>query len=330
MNQDFYLTFRLNNRLYGISTVYVEEIFSLPDLIPISTASPDSINTINLQGDILPVMDLNLSLGYQLQEYSLTDSIVVFRWEELRVGIIVNEIREVINVTTQEIHTEFYEEQAIIKQNKIIAGVAKNLEDIFILNHPGYWLPIVSNSLEQETQTSYDVDTLAQTILPAQTNHLALSTYSQDTQSLRPLTVFILNDDFFGIDLKMVREFTDIRKVTPVPCCPAHIIGNMNLRGEIITLVDIRRLLNIQPTNMHDSKVIIVEFESIVAGLVVEKVCDVMFFLNPLNITEIISSLYSINKTYLQGTTPYQGKMMSILDLPKIFHHGGLTVNEAV
>lgn len=355
MKAHSYFTFSLNNRLFGISTVYVEEIFPLPELAPILKASRDIIGTVNFRGDILPVMDLNLRLGYQSQDYRLTDSVVVLSWEELRVGIIVNEVYEVKSIFPEEITTESLE--MTIQENKIIAGLAISAGNILILSNPGDWLRsgeiqqvlFVSNYLKKEIQDSLNANapynssklllsqqsvfcpnaTLGErAIFRERADHLKRST-NRDLKNLRPLTVFVLNDNFFGIDLKMVREFTDIGKVTAIPCVGAHIVGNMNLRGEILTLVDIRELLNLPLMLIPDgSKAIVVEVESIVAGVVVEEVCEVMFFLNPLEIM-VDTPVDLINDQYLIGTFPYREKTMSILNLPKILLNGGLIVDEA-
>jgi purine-binding chemotaxis protein CheW len=160
---------------------------------------------------------------------------------------------------------------------------------------------------------------------------LRLSVDSEDLTGLKPLAVIMLNEEYFAIDLNIVQEFTDIKKVTPIPCCPNHILGNMNLRGEILTLIDIRELLNLNLAGItENAKAIVVNMEGIVAGLIVKQVCDVMF-LNPADITSVPTAIHSINDEYLQGATNYNnGKMMSILNLPKIFLKGGLLVDEAV
>ncbi|MEW6493375.1 MAG: chemotaxis protein CheW, partial [Cyanobacteriota bacterium] len=106
-----YLTFSLNNCLYGVSQTYVEEIFSLPELTPSPNPYGDIVGVVNLRGDILPVLDLNLSLGYHPSDYCLTDSVVVLSWEERRMGIIVNEVHELKNISPEEISIELSSNQ---------------------------------------------------------------------------------------------------------------------------------------------------------------------------------------------------------------------------
>lgn len=135
-------------------------------------------------------------------------------------------------------------------------------------------------------------------------------------------------NEFFGLDLHLVREFTSIRNVTPIPCCATHIIGNMNLRGEIVTLVDIRNALNMAiASKTNNSKAIVVHVDDVVAGIPVDQVFDVMY-LRSSDVKPVPAALHSGGNEYLRGTAPYAEKMLSILDLSKIIDKGGFTVND--
>src|SRR5581483_10681188 len=65
---------------------------------------------------------------------------------------------------------------------------------------------------------------------------LARPVETQDFSGLLPLAVARLGAEYFGLPLPVVREFSDIAAVTRVPCCPPHVVGQMNLRGDILTL----------------------------------------------------------------------------------------------
>jgi len=363
MKENSYLTFSLNNYFYGISLVYVEEVFSLPELTTIPENPYKIVGIVNIQGNIVPVMDFNFTLSSQSLDYRFTDSLVVLKWQEFRLGIIVNQIYEVINISPQKIITELnYElEFALIEQRKIIAGVAEIPQNIFILSNPENWFNYVEiqqiltwkKLLETKIISNQNADifqvngsellllqepvfcpnaTLEETTTFRQrADNLRLPPESQDLKNFITLAVFTLNGNVFGINLEMVRQFTDIRQVTPIPCVKAHIIGNMNLRGEILTLIDICGLLNLPLMGIaNNSKAMVVEVEGIVAGLIVEEVCDVMFSLNPRDIRAVPTAIHSVNNEYLQGAVLYHEKIMTILDLRKIFLTGGLIVDEVI
>lgn len=145
---------------------------------------------------------------------------------------------------------------------------------------------------------------------------------------LIPLAVIGFGNEYFGLSLEMVREFTNIGNLTPIPCCPNHIVGNMNLRGEIVTLVDIRNVFNLPTTPVSvGSHAVVVQVDEIVAGLPVDRVLE-MVYLNSTDLTPLPASPSEFGEQYLQGTALFEEKILRVLDLPKIFTQGQLAVNE--
>lgn len=346
-----YLIFSINSSLYGVEAFCVQEIFSLPNLTPIAESPPDLVGVVNLRGDILPVVDLNLRFGYEQLDYSLTDSVIVLEWQEFRLGIIVNQVLEVHNISLEEMTTELFYRQALNgRASHFMAGIGKVSADIImLLNHENLVcyskgvealvtnkasenLAITNEFLKKQLVFFPNATPEEKTILRERAENLRQPTQRQDIVGLIPLAVVGLNGEYFGLDLPIVREFTDIRQVTPVPCCPPHIVGNMNLRGEILTLVDIRSVLNM-PTlgieNNANNKVMIIKIDDLIAGVTVDEVFDVMY-LQPSQILPVPTAVHSANSEYLRGTANYREKMMSILDLSQIFQQGNLIVNEEV
>ncbi len=150
----------------------------------------------------------------------------------------------------------------------------------------------------------------------------------QDITGLMSLAVVMLNGEYFGLDLSLVREFTDIKQITPVPCCGDFILGNMNLRGEIVTLVDIRHLLNLSRDGVNDvAKAMVVHLKDIVAGITIDEVCDVIY-LQPSEIKAAPTSGHSGNNEYLRGTALYRDKILGLIDFQKIITEQELVVNQ--
>lgn len=354
MERKSYLVFTLNGARYGVQTSSVQEIFFLPVLTSIDEAPLDIVGVINLRGEILPVMDLNLRFGHRAREYKITDSIIVLEWQELKMGLIVNQVHEVQEIGEEAISTQVsYGRQMTANSHHFVIGVAKNLSDLIMLLDPEQLIKYsesrdtqIQNGIAPHTEdrridaTALESDETEpghfylhatpeeKAIFKERAENLMRPTEGQDFTGLMPLAVVGLNGEYFGVDLNVVREFTDIDEITPIPCSPPHIIGNMNLRGEILTLVDIRRALNIPMNQIGDvAKAMVVHLDDLVAGVTIEEVCDVMY-LHPSQLTSVPAAVHSANDEYLRGTAPYRNKMMSLLDLPKILTQGDLEVNE--
>jgi len=367
MNEQSYFTFGLSNRRFGIDATYIDEVFALPELTPTSKTSYDIVGSVNLRGTIIPVMDLNLSLSGHTSGYQLTDSLIVLKWKELRVGIIANSVQDVQEISPEKIITEPLQEHnwLTVERRKIVAGIVKDVEELVILSNPGNWLlyaemqqfvsiedsleknsrddeaigeatfkPINSDfSIAKESMFCPEATLEEREIFKRRAENLKTSTATHDLKDLRPLVVVVLGDDVFGIDIEMVREFIDIRRVTPVPSSPEHIIGNMNLRGEILTLIDIRQFLNPHlKSETYSSKAMVIEVEDIISGVIVEEICSVMFLLNPKEIIPVGNAVHSNHPSnnYLQGVAPYQGRTMGILNLLKMFQDTELIVDKVI
>lgn len=147
---------------------------------------------------------------------------------------------------------------------------------------------------------------------------------------LAPYAVVGLQGELFALGLEVIYEFTDVADVTPVPCCPPHIVGNLNLRGEILTLVDISGILNLPSVRSEQShKAIVTRSGQLVAGITVDDVFDVIY-LRSADISPIPAAIHSLNDEYIRGVAPYQKRQMSILDLPKLLTSPTLVVDEVV
>lgn len=366
MKNQQYLIFGHNDFIYGLEATVVQEIFFLPELTPVPESPADIVGVINLRGEILPVMDLNLRFGYHTQEYSLTDSVIVIEWENFKIGIIVNQVREVESISTELIKSQLsYGREFGNMSSNFVSEIAQIDADIVMLLNPDNLIHyseekqdkifkigqlkelqsedynedysdkqnVLKDSIHFHKSPTFRSNTTPEekAIFQERANNLKRENSKDDLDINKlPLAIIALNGEYFGLNLETVREFTDVRKVTPIPCTPDYVIGNMNLRGEILTLIDIRTALNMPSGTIGSrTKAIVVEVVDIVAGIVVDQVLDVMY-LNISEITVVPTAIHSTNDEYLRGTAPYREKMMSILDLHKMLIKGVLVVDEEV
>jgi len=89
-------------------------------------------------------------------------------------------------------------------------------------------------------------------------------------------SIFIISEKLFGIELSNVSEVLTIPKISKIPSSPKHIVGVFNLRGAIITLVEISEIIGVDKQNPDESMVLIVDLENKQLGILVEKVLDVI------------------------------------------------------
>lgn len=358
-----YLTFCLQGAWYAVQAKRVREILRLPALILVTEAPHYIIGVVNYRGHILPVMDLGIRLGQPPQSYQIHDHVIVLEQETRLLGMIVNEVHGVQDIPTEMIevaseyaggrdtatrlvtHLARYDEKTImLLDDALLLGLSVERERS--VRQLASSLPIhrwASSTGLRHTSGGIAAGQFARThvlspdatpeeheILYERARNLMSSLEQQESTQRAPLAIIGLSGEYFGVELEKVQEFTDLQRTTPVPCCPEYVVGDMNLRGDILTVVDIRTVLQMSVVAAAPTaKVIVVPMGDALVGVLVDQVFDVLD-VSPSDVIAVPLALKSINDTYLKGAIPYHSKMLMILNLPEILSNGGLAVNEEV
>lgn len=98
-----YLAFHLGAEEFGIPVMTVREIMGLQDITAVPQTPAHVRGVLNLRGKVIPVIDLRLKFGLEPVEYGQRTSIIVVKIGELMMGVIVDGVSEVVNLTSVEI-----------------------------------------------------------------------------------------------------------------------------------------------------------------------------------------------------------------------------------
>lgn len=343
-----YLVFQLDKQFYGIEPKWIKEIFLLPELTPVVESRPDLVGLLNLRGHILPVIDLSVHFGYRRRQYRTTDCAIVLQAHEIDLGVIVDRVCDLHPLSPLTIASgramgyglECEEHSSGTPLlSKSILGVGHLETDLVMLLDGASLLESIkgaeldkSHRLSDFESSQFCPDATPQEreLFHQRSQRLQQSAETVEEGQRIPLAAIGLSGEYFGIELQWVREFANIERVTPIPCCPPHIIGNTNLRGEIVTLVEIGNLLNLPKIERKKaSQVVVVQVEDWIAGIAVDEVLDTLE-VSPKTIVPKSSISTAGDRFYVRGTAPYRDKLLSLLDLPKIFEQGELIVDEEV
>jgi purine-binding chemotaxis protein CheW len=131
---------------------------------------------------------------------------------------------------------------------------------------------------------------------------------------------FKVNNELYGIDVMQVKEVLRYSDITPVPGADYYILGIINLRGNVATVIDTRRLFNMPNVDIDDdTRIIMVEYnEQEVIGLVVDSVDEVINI--PQNETERAPSVTSdeTSRRFVQGVCYHNNILTILLDIGKM------------
>ena len=127
---------------------------------------------------------------------------------------------------------------------------------------------------------------------------------------------FYLGDTLCGFDIELVQEVNDDFVITPVPLSPDYVLGIMNLRGQIITVIDQNIKMGLKPSKIEKtSRVIIVKSSSEYIGLLVDRVSEVVKTTGK-NISKPPSNLKGVQGKFFKGIIQTQSKeLLGLLDI---------------
>lgn len=328
-----YLRFSLNGAHYAVDARAVLEMVRLTELTLTDEAPPYIAGLINLRGKIAPVMNLDLRLGHPLRRYQLSDSIVMLQAGEITIGAIVNDVSDVIEIAEAIIEPPPRYDGESPAHAHFLSGNAKIGEEIVMLldvqrliHAPALAAASVAAKAAEQAYFCPDATQQEREVFHNRAQSLIQSMERLELAEMLPLSLIQLGDECFGIELDVVREFSHLHHVTPIPCCPPHIAGNMNLRGDILTLVDIRGLLNIAANGVA-AAVMVIESNELHIGVPVEKVLEVIYT-HPADIVSLPAAVHEEKSEYCKGAVRHGQSMVSILDIKKILAKGELEVEE--
>lgn len=129
---------------------------------------------------------------------------------------------------------------------------------------------------------------------------------------------FRLGDEVYGIDVLQVQEVLRLTEISPVPGAPDYVLGIINLRGNVVTVVDGRNRFGLPPKEADDaSRIIVVDAFDKVIGLLVDNVSEVAYV--PNSQIEVAPNVGSDDgNKYVSGVSNRDGELLIMLDLAKL------------
>jgi len=315
---------------FAIDVNAVRRIAWLPQLTPVEEMPAYVVGVINVQGSIAPIVDLNARFGHPPRAFRLTDSIILFETRGRLAGLIADDVLDVQDAIP--VATPGIEAPRASGHVRLLAGeLDVQGRTVMLLAHDEI-LPadLAASAPQASERTPFFPDATPEEIAVLRERAEALMRESKgETTLLGGLAVIALNGERFGVDLAAVREFSEIGDIVPAPCCPPHIVGNMNLRGDIVTVVDVRGVLKLPIGESRAGKLIVSEHQGQWVGVPVEDVLSVIY-IDPAQYRKLPAAVEAAEQDYLLGEVAFDEKMLTVLDLKGIFEKGGLVVEEEV
>lgn len=127
------------------------------------------------------------------------------------------------------------------------------------------------------------------------------------------VVIFKLNKEQFAVETEKVQSINDSMEITMVPKAPAYIKGLVNLRGNVLSLLDINLLLDVPKAETKQDNIIILDMDNELVGIAVDQVEEVLDIEE-----EIVEYLDEAAKEYIQGVINFKDRIVTLIDINKL------------
>ena len=129
---------------------------------------------------------------------------------------------------------------------------------------------------------------------------------------------FKLQEETYGINVMQVQEVLRYTEIAPVPGSPDYVLGIINLRGNVVTVIDTRARFGLEPADVTDnSRIVIIEAEKQVIGIMVDSVAEVVY-LKQSEVDTAPNVGTEESARFIQGVSNREGELLILVDLNKL------------
>lgn len=162
-------------------------------------------------------------------------------------------------------------------------------------------------------------------ILKARADQLARRSATAGDGKVLEIVEFVLAGEHYGIESSYVREVYPLKDYTPLPCTPPFVLGLVNVRGRIVSVIDIKKFFDLPEKGIGDlNRVIIIHGNKMEFGILADTILGVRNVAAEA-IQPPLLTLTGVREDFLKGIV---GKRTAILDARKLLAARNVIVHE--
>lgn len=134
----------------------------------------------------------------------------------------------------------------------------------------------------------------------------------------KQFVIFKLENEEYGIDILRVKEIKEMMNITRVPKAAYYVRGVINLRGEVIPVIDLRKMFSLNEGEENENtRIIIVSVDDIIVGLIADYSSEVVE-LSSDDIEEAPEVVGIVDQGYISGIGKVGERLIILLDIVKV------------
>lgn len=308
-----HLYFQVGDNKYAVNSANVLEIMKLPALDYPQKLPNNIVGLLKYNNFVINVIDIRFYLDIEVRPYTVHNELLIVKTDELIYGIITDKVIGILPFDSAYVDAIPYADS-----NTVIDSLYKiNNETIFIIN-----IYSVENLLKKHQEWAkveipklFPQDETSKAIMAKRTlevvNKSTMKLASSELHVKNKYISFNLNSNTYCIALDYVKEVLKDTSITNVPGTPDFIEGIMNLRGDYITVINLKNFLDLEAGIVAEKKpVIIIKCNELKLALLIDKINELFEFQQ--------DDINDLSDGYFSNEFIYNNTLYTILNVEKI------------
>ena len=308
-----HLYFQVGDNKYAVNSANVLEIMKLPALDYPQKLPNNIVGLLKYNNFVINVIDIRFYLDIEVRPYTVHNELLIVKTDELIYGIITDKVIGIL-----PFDSVFVDAIPYADSNTVIDSLYKiNNETIFIIN-----IYSVENILKKHQEWAkveipklFPQDETSKAIMTKRTlevvNKSTMKLASSELHVKNKYISFNLNSNTYCIALDYVKEVLKDTSITNVPGTPDFIEGIMNLRGDYITVINLKNFLGLEAGVVTEKKpVIIIKCNELKMAFLIDKINELFEFQQ--------DDINDLGDGYFSNEFIYNNTLYTILNVEKI------------
>lgn len=271
-----HLYFKIGEHQYAINSNNILEIIKLPALDYPQKLPNNIVGLLKYNNFVINVIDIRYYLNIEVAPYSVNNELIIVKTDEVIFGIITDRVIGILPFDTSQMDAIPF-----VDNKMIIDSIYKVEQDtIFIINVYAVETVLKQHNIESNTDVTalFPQDEASKALMAKRTmeitNKAALKLASSELHVKNKYISFNLNNDYYCIALDYVKEVLKDTLITRVPGTPDFIEGIMNLRGDYITVINLKKFLGLPPSEkaLEKKPVVIINCNELNLALLIDRI----------------------------------------------------------
>lgn len=328
---------RLDDRRYALRLAAVTRVVRMVAITPLPKAPAAVLGLVNVQGEVLPVIDLRACFGHPLREPDPQDTLVLADAGERSVAVAVDGVYGVREFQQEAVVTE----KELPQHPEYVEGVVKLADGLVLVCDLDRIVALTRGGAPWAWQGAAAAGGVAagegaplavtareewrSKVLRERAERLAREPQAVEADQRLEIVEFLLSGERYAIESLFIREVYPLKELTPLPCTPPYVLGIVNMRGKILSVIDMRRFFDLPDQGLSDlNKVIIVHGAGMEFGILADAILGVST-ISARELQPTLPTLTEIRGEYLKGVTR---ERLVLLDAGKMLSDRRIIVHE--